>query len=62
MTRQTPTQRVADLIDRRAQRLWRYGQPWMNDTEADLAWAAIDESERTRYRIEASRLPGGGDR
>jgi hypothetical protein len=58
----TPEITRADVIERRAQWLWRYGQPWMNDTEADLAWAAIDESERTRYRIEAARLPGGGER
>jgi hypothetical protein len=46
-----------NLIDRRAQRIWRYDQPSMSDTAAELTWGAIDESERTRYRIKAARLP-----
>ena len=48
----------ADVIEARAKRAWRDEQPPMTDAVAERTWAAIDESERTRYRIEASRLPG----
>jgi hypothetical protein len=53
----TPEITNADLIDRRAQRIWRQDQTPMSDTVADRTWGAIDEAERTRYRIEAARLP-----
>jgi hypothetical protein len=53
----TPEITNADIIERRAQRIWRADQPRMSDTAAERTWGAIDESERTQYRIEAARLP-----
>lgn len=47
----------ADVIEWRAISAWRQDQPPMSDTVAERTWGAIDESERTAYRIEAARLP-----
>lgn len=54
----TPEITRADVIEARAKRAWRNEQPPMTDAVAEWTWSAIDESERTCYRLWASRLPG----